>query len=393
MRHNTASRVHGEKQPSWFWPVLLFLWCLFLCFVPDPRPLGAPQWAVDAIHSTLRVSEPSARAISTIILRGCGLALLGVFLSLSTIRLPLKTAAPAVIVATPVLAILCQWINYGHFPVLIQLQLGITSAIFGSLSGMALRRNWIAAGVLVTFLAALYLWGTATGISDNLADDARKTGKYLLDHADTVPRGDEGFAKLLELAFQFANDNSHGADALHSNKVAILALGVLLGEEQIAKVAKRPIILNRIKELGALRNRITLRGRNDLTRHFWVSAALVILSDENRSMTVGIGKEMMDSTESGSGFSFVDLMADRAGSLMAMVATKDNFNARKMQSRIANGVSIVDFFPNIDGLPEGIKGKDFQSEYGGLGGKESQQLAKEIESRIAKCPALQFIEQ
>ena len=130
-----------------------------------------------------------------------------------------------------------------------------------------------------------------------------------------------------------------------------------------------------------------------MTRHFWVSAALVILSDENRSMTVGIGKEMMDSTESGSGFSFVDLTADRAGSLMAMVATKDNFNARKMQSRIANGVSIVDFFPNIDGLPEGIKGKDFQSEYGGLGGKESQQLAKEIESRIAKCPALQFIEQ
>jgi uncharacterized protein YfiM (DUF2279 family) len=314
-----------------------------------------------------------------------------VFLSLSIKDLPLKVAAPVVLVLTPIVAVLCQWINYGHFPVSIQLQLGITSAIVGALTGIALRRNWIAVGVLVTMLVSLYLWGTSTGISNDLADDARKTGEYLLDIAQTLPNGDEGFANLLELAFQFAHDNSHGTDAIHPNKAAILALGVILGEERVAKVAKRPISIDRIDELKAIRNRVTLNGRNDLARHFWVSAALAVLSDENRSMAVGIGKEMMDATDGGSGFSFVDLTADRAGTRMAIASTKNKSNARNMQDRIANGVSIADFFPSVDGLPEGIKGKDFQSQYGGLGGKETQRLAKEIESRIENCRALQTI--
>jgi uncharacterized protein YfiM (DUF2279 family) len=317
------------------------------------------------------------------------LALLGVFLSLSIKQLPIKMAAPIVFVGTPILAILCQWINYGHFPVWIQLQLGILSAICGAIAGIALRGNWGAVVVLVSLLAGLYLWGTATGISNDLADDARKTGEYLLDHAKTVPSGDEGFVKLLELAFQFAAENSHGTDAIHANKAAILALGVILGEERVAQVAKHPIKIDRIEELGAIRKQITLLGRNDLARHFWVSAAIAILSDENRSMTVGIGKEMMDANEGGSGFSFVDLTADRAGTLFAIAGTKSSNHARSIQNRIGNGILIADFFPSIDGLPEGIKGKDFQSQYGGLGGKETQRLAKEIESRIAKCRALQ----
>ena len=95
-------------------------------------------------------------------------------------------------------------------------------------------------------------------------------------------------------------------------------------------------------------------GRNDLSRHFWVSAALVILFDENRSMTVRIGKEMMDATEGGSGFSFVDLTADRAGTLLAVAATKNGANARNMQTKIGQGVVIADFFPGIEDLPEGL---------------------------------------
>jgi hypothetical protein len=344
------------------------------------------------MHATLGISEHSSRAVTTIVLRACGLAIIGVFLSLSLLRVALKTAAPVVLAVTPVLAIVCQWINYGYFPVFIQLQLGVASAIVGALIGLALRRSWIAGGVLVAMLAGFYLLGTSTGISDELAEDARATGEYLLANAETIPNGDEGFAKLLEMAFLYANDNSHGKNVVHPNKAAILALGVILGEERVAKVAKRPVNINRLDEFNALRNRITLRGRNDLARHFWVSAALVVLSDENRSITVGIGKEMMDATEGGSGFSFVDLTADRAGTLLAIAAAKNDKNARNMQSRIRNGVVIADFMPDIVDLPEGIKGEVFQSDYGGLGGKETQRLAKEIERRIATCRALQTID-
>lgn len=211
-------------------------------------------------------------------------------------------------------------------------------------------------------LAVFYVWGTSTGISDDLAEDARLTGEYLLANAASIPDGDEGFVRLCELAFMFAKDNSHGTNAVNPNKVAIIALGVILGEERVAKIAKRPINLQHIEESNALRRRITLRGRNDLVRHFWASAALVILSDEHRSMTVGIGKELMDATEGGAGFSFVDLTADRAGTLFTVAATKNDSNARNIQSRISNGVAVSDFFPGIEGLPEGLTRDVFQSD-------------------------------
>ena len=391
IKSNASNNKLADYLPI-LWPVLLVVWCVLLCFVPDPRPLSAPDWAVDGIRSTLKVSESASRAVATIALRACGLALIGVFLSLSLSQISNKFAVPFVLILTPLLAVLCQWINYGYFPIFLQLQLGVTSAVIGALFGLSLRRNLIAGGVLVILIAGLYLWGTNTGISDDLANDARATGEYLLANAESVPNGDAGFAKLLELAFLFAEDNSHGTDAIHPNKAAILALGVILGEERVAKVAQRPIQLTRVPEIAALRKRVTLRGRNDLARHFSVSAALVVLSDENRSMTVGIGKEMMDATKGGSGFSFVDLTADRAGTLLAVAATKNLSNARNLQTRIGRGVVIADFFPEIDGLPEGLTGDVFQSEYGGLGGKETLRLAEEIERRIAACQALQTIE-
>ena len=387
------SSIHSlAKHVSPVWPLVLAIWCVLLCIVPDPRPLGAPDWAVNAVRSILGVSEPTSRAVATIALRACGLALTGVFLSLCLKQISLKTAALVVLLLAPCLAVLCQWVNYGYFPIFVQLQLGIASAIVGALCGLAFRRSWIASGVLVVLLAGMYLWGTSTSISDDLAEDARATGEYLLANADAVPRGDEGFAKLLELVFMFAADNSHGTDAVHPNKAAILALGVILGEERVARVAKRPINIKRIKEFDALRNRITLVGRNDLARHFWVSAALAILSDEKRSMTVGIAKEMMDATEGGSGFSFDDLAADRAGTLLAVVATKNELNARNLQTRIGQGVVIADFFPGIEGLPSGLSRDEFQSQYGGLGGKVTLRLAEEIEYRLAGCKGLQTIE-
>ena len=392
MKHRKSSIHSLAKHVSPVWPLVLAIWCVLLCIVPDPRPLGAPDWAVNAVRSILGVSEHTSRAVATIALRACGLALTGAFLSLCLKQISLKTAALVVLLLAPCLAVLCQWVNYGYFPIFVQLQLGIASAIVGALCGLAFRRSWIASGVLVVLLAGMYLWGTSTSISDDLAEDARATGEYLLANADAVPRGDEGFAKLLELVFMFAADNSHGTDAVHPNKAAILALGVILGEERVARVAKRPINIKRIKEFDALRNRITLVGRNDLARHFWVSAALAILSDEKRSMTVGIAKEMMDATEGGSGFSFDDLAADRAGTLLAVVATKNELNARNLQTRIGQGVVIADFFPGIEGLPSGLSRDEFQSQYGGLGGKVTLRLAEEIEYRLAGCKGLQTIE-
>ena len=171
--------------------------------------------------------------------------------------------------------------------------------------------------------AGLSVWGVSTGIPDDLYEASRATAVHVLEFARDVPQGDDGFARLLEVAFAYAEDNSHGTDAVLPNRAAILALGVILGEDRVARVGGREIDPGREEERAALRQRIGIHGRTDLSQHFWVSAALTVLSDAQRSLTVGITKEMMDSSPGGSGFSFVDMAANKAGIRFAVVATRN----------------------------------------------------------------------
>ncbi len=383
-----SSSVRSLNRMPLIWGGFLVLWFIVLCVVPDPRPLGAREWAVSGLRSIIGISEPAARAVATIALRGVGLALIGVLLSLALKRVRLTRAAVLVIVAAPLLAVTALWINYGYFPITPQLRFGVASGVLGALLGLALRRSHKALAALVILAVGGVAWGTSTGVSDDLYEAARATGQYVLANAGDVPKGDDGFARLLHLAFTFAEDNSHGTDARLPNRAAILALGVILGEQRVARVAGRKVDLGRMKEARALRRRITLGGRGDLSQHFWVSAALAVVSDARRSMTVGITKELMDTTPGGSGFSFVDLTADRAGGLFTIAATRNAQAARAMQLRIRNGVTIGAFFPDRTGLPEGISRDDFHSEYGGLGGAKTKEIVEEIQRRLATCEGL-----
>ena len=382
------SSVHRPTPVNLIWGILLLAWLITICIVPDPRPLSAPDLAVKGLRFLIGVSEPAARVAATVAFRGMGLGLIGILLSLSLKQVRLKWTAAITLVAAPLLAVGAQWINYGYFPIGQQLLLGVVSAILGVFAGLVLRRSWTALAVMVLFTVGLFVWGTSTGVPDDLYEAARVTGLYLLLNADDIPKGDDGFAMLLHDAFAFAEDNSHGTDAVKPNKAAILALGVILGEKRVAKVAKRQIDLRRRKEIVALRKRITLRSRRDLSQHFWVSAALAVLSGKRRSITVGITKEMMDATPGGSGFSFVDLMANQAGILFADAATRNSQSARAMQMRIWDEVKITHFMPEIQGLPEGISRDEFQAEYGGLGGAGTRKLVEEIQRRLATCGGL-----
>lgn len=372
----------------WISLSLVLGWFLVLCMAPDPRPFGAPIWAVGLARSVTGVSEPTARALATIVLRGAGIALLGVLFVLSFGSSRWRHFSPLALVLAPLLAVTTQWINYGYFPIRPQLLLGATSAILGALAGLALRRSRLAFTGLAILTVGLFAWGTATGIPDDLDAAARTTGRHLLQIVEEVPAGDAGFAMLLEAAFAFAEDNSHGTDPVLPNRAAILALGVILGDERIAAVAKRHVDTNRLAAAATLRKRVRLYGRGDLPRHFWVSAALTILSDKKRSITVGLAKEMMDAAPGGSGFSFVDLTANQAGNLFAAAATRDAESARAMQSRILGGVRIGDYCPDARDLPEKLGRDQFQKEFGGLGGDGTQKVVEEIRRRLASCAAL-----
>ncbi len=194
------------------------------------------------------------------------------------------------------------------------------------------------------------------------------------------------------MAFSFAEDNSHGGDPVFHNQAAILALGVILGDDQVARIGGRALDPEFQQSREALRRRVTVHGRGDLPRHYWVSAALTVLSGEDRALAVGIAKEVTDSLPGGSGFSFVDMAANQAGIRLAVVATKDRKSARSLQLRLIDSGTQYEFFPEIDGLPEDISNADFQNVYGGLGGAKSREISAEIERRINACSGLrQFL--
>jgi hypothetical protein len=117
-----------------------------------------------------------------------------------------------------------------------------------------------------------------------------------------------------------------------------------------------------------------------------VSGALTVLSAAAPSDAAGLLKEELDA-DAGSGFSFADLLADRAGTSFADVATRDDASALRVQQRLASGFRVDDFFPAAADLPEGIADAELQSSYGGVGGPLYRQKTDEIERRLARCAA------
>jgi len=102
----------------------------------------------------------------------------------------------------------------------------------------------------------------------------------------------------------------------------------------------------------------TMHGRKDLMQHFVVSCALASLIGRSGAETAGILKEMRDS-QTGSGFSFVDLSADLAGTTFAEHVA----DAKLPLATLADSFRIEAYLPEDGDLEEGISWKDFLDQY------------------------------
>ena len=173
---------------------------------------------------------------------------------------------------------------------------------------------------------------------------------------------------------------------MEENRAAILALGIVLGHQRLARSVGERLDDERSEAAERVVMKTTLRGRGDWARHFTVSSALTVLSSTAPSDAAGLLKEELDA-DGGSGFSFADLLADRAGTTFADVATRDDASARRVQQRLADGFRVDDFFPPAVDLPEGIPDAELQSRYGGVGGALYRQKTDEIERRLKACAA------
>ena len=181
---------------------------------------------------------------------------------------------------------------------------------------------------------------------------------------------------------------ARGSRAADENRAAMFALGVVLGHPRLGELLLGPEFDRASYRTAALRvGRVPLRGRRDLTRHFTVSSALSCLTNERLSNAAGVLKEELDAGPGGSGFSFADLLADRAGTRLALAATQDEASARLLQQRLAGFWTIEDIFPTFSDLPEGLSDTELE-QLGGIGGARYQQIIKDMEQRLDRCQLL-----
>ena len=172
-------------------------------------------------------------------------------------------------------------------------------------------------------------------------------------------------------------------DAVLHNKAVILALAVYVGHHRVGTLVG-DIQPNADKALKPRRGAV-LHNRNDLARHFIISAALELLSEEGMSLAIGEFKELMDRGNGGSGYSFVDLAADMSGNEFAQVATEIS-TAVDVQNAMARIQSELEIIPAIEGLPEGLSKQAFIEQYERVDSIAYLKEVEEIKHRISLLP-------
>jgi hypothetical protein len=180
--------------------------------------------------------------------------------------------------------------------------------------------------------------------------------------------GSEEGPRAFVLALGFAFDDS--------GTLQKLPVGASLAPHLESEQQRR----ERVAALGAP----TMRGRADLTKHFFVSATLVPMLGSGPARSAGLVKEMLDAN-GGSGFSFRDMAANRAGIVFAHAV----LGGRLALDDVAANFTVEAYLPPMDDLREDMQAAEFIREFGGVGDARVEDVLSGIETRILALPAYQ----
>jgi len=188
------------------------------------------------------------------------------------------------------------------------------------------------------------------------------------------------FNELMRALFKFAAQRSNGGDPVAENRAAIIVMAFYINGQGLDAII--PAARQWAKPTP---RSVTLSGRRDFSQHFTISAALAATAGSPLSDVIGLHKEIQDS-HGGSGFSFNDIAADRAGTRFGELATTSDSGAQKVQRQLTAGLRESDIMPEVKDLPEYMQEMEFKRRYGGIGSHAYTKMTHEIERRIAALP-------
>jgi hypothetical protein len=152
-----------------------------------------------------------------------------------------------------------------------------------------------------------------------------------------------------------AGDGSTG-----DNRSIFVALALLVAQMDAGALPEGEAAL--FRKCGKPQTEFLLQGRVDLAKHWTVSAAITAYMGADASLTLGTWKEISDSGAGGSGFSLVDLAADRSGAFSAQRGT-DEAQAGDMQDWLAQATDDSLLPVNALALAEGMTEGEFRARY------------------------------
>lgn len=189
-------------------------------------------------------------------------------------------------------------------------------------------------------------------------------------------------AEVLPPLLRLAAERSEEGDALAENRAAILVATFYTLGKSLKSITSEAATWPR-----PVRRIVTVSGRNDFAKHFMVSATIAAYADTALSDVVGLYKEIEDS-RTGSGFSFNDIAADRAGTSFGEKAVASIDLAQQLQQQVASGIKDSDLMPPWKDLPEFMPEAEFKRRFGGIDAPAYKQMMKEIDQRVSTLGVL-----
>jgi hypothetical protein len=192
--------------------------------------------------------------------------------------------------------------------------------------------------------------------------------------AKTAPAQEVSLAALMGPLFSLAAQRSAAGEAARENRAALIVLTFHANGRNLAALTPAA------REWPSPAKRsVTLAGREDFAKHLLVSAVLAAESGGALADAVGLFKEVDDSRR-GSGFSFNDIAADRAGTRLGELAVQ---SPQKLQAALAGAPKESDFMPEVRDLPEFMPEAEFKRRFGGVGAPAYDRMMRDIEVRVA----------
>ncbi|KAA3614044.1 MAG: hypothetical protein DWQ05_17385 [Calditrichaeota bacterium] len=222
-------------------------------------------------------------------------------------------------------------------------------------------------------------------LSDDEIERLRAYNEHLMAFSQSRKKTGAGIPvyEFMQNLFALAEDRTQSSrKAVEENRAVLIVLAAYSHGSSLEKWIGTGPEKERIS-----RHRLMLRDRGDLAKHFLVSAGITAAAGSDLANFAGVFKEMNDS-RGGSGFSFPDLTADRAGVIFTEMAMNPN-SAEKLQERMGRCRSEEDFMPAIDRLPEGLQEVDFNRIYEKENSREYKRVTNEIDRRIKACQIYQ----